>query len=141
MRDIINLQALKRSTKRKHNAIYEKANRIIGEGFETQELSEDEVIAIASKYPQLEIRVLIGGDILVKSKKDTWMIRDEVRFLTLYHKTLGFKNGRLNDKYHVQDVFYDLEFTLASIISHDDYMLGIQKRTNDDILEMVQSNQ
>jgi hypothetical protein len=138
MRDILNLQALKHSKNKKHNTIYEKAHRIMQQGWETPDLSDEEKMEIARRYPQLDVTVMIGGDIRVRSKKDTWIIRDEGRFYTLYHKGLVFEKGRVKEKYHVQDVFYDLDFIFASIISHDDYALGIRSRTTDEILEMVE---
>jgi hypothetical protein len=140
MRDILNLQALKHSKNKKHRTIYEKAHRIMAQGWETKELSEEEIMQIASKYPTLKVTVLVGGDILVQSKKDTWLIRDEVRFYTLYHKGMVFEKGRIKEKYHVQDVFYDIEFIFASIVSHDDYALGIQARTTQDLIDMVRQN-
>jgi hypothetical protein len=140
MRDILNLQALKHSKNKKHNTIYEKAHRIMQQEFETADLTEKEVFEIASRFPQLSISVTIGGDIVVRSKKDSWLIRDEVRFLTLYHKSLVLEKGRMKEKYHVQDIFYDLDFVLASIISHDDYALGIKSRTTDEIHELVEQS-
>jgi hypothetical protein len=140
MRDILNLQALKHSKNKKHNTIYEKAHRIMSKGWETKELSDNEIMEIASQFPQLDVRVMIGGDVIVKSKKDTWLIRDEVRFLTLYHRGLVFEKGKTKEKYHVQDIFYDLEFALASIISHDDYALGIRSRNTDEIQQMVEES-
>lgn len=140
MRDILNLQALKHSKNKKHNTIYEKAHRIMQQGWETAELSEKEILEIASRFPKLQVMVQIGGDIIVRSKKDTWLIRDEVRFLTLYHKGLCLEKGRTRERYHVQDVFYDLEFILASIISHDDYALGIASRSCEEIQELVEQS-
>jgi hypothetical protein len=137
MRDILNLQALKHSKSKKHNTIYEKAHRIMQQGWETEELNEQQIMEIASKYPQLSVTVIVGGDIIVRSKKDTWLIKDEIRFLSLYHKGLVLEKGRTKEKYHIQDVFYDLEFIFASIISHDDYALGIASRNTDEILELV----
>jgi hypothetical protein len=137
MKDTLNLQALKRSKNPKHRTIYEKAHRIMQRGWETKEHTEEEILKIASRYPSLDVHVRIGGDIIVRSKKDTWIIKDEVRFFTLYHKGTIFSNGRIRDKYHVQDVFYDLEFIFASIESHDDYTLGITERTTNDILFMI----
>lgn len=111
------------------------------QGFETEQLNEKQVMELAGKYPQLEVIVQVWGDIIVKSKKDTWVVRDEGRFLTLYHRATVLERGRIKEKYHVQDVFYDLEFILASIISHDDYALGIQKRDIEGIKELIaQSN-
>lgn len=140
MRDILNLQALKHSKNKKRKTIYQKAHRIMQKGWETKELTEEEVLAIASKYPSLSVTVLIGGDILIRSKKDTWLIRDEVRFYTLYHKGLVFNKSKTREMYHIQDVFYDVEFIFASIISHDDYALGIASRTTKEIQKIIQKN-
>jgi hypothetical protein len=140
MRDILNLQALKHSKNRKHNTIYEKAHRIMQEGWETEELSEKQVLDIAERFPQLDVTVTVGGNIIVRSKKDTWVIVDEIRFLTLYHKGTIISKGRVKEKYHVQDVFYDLEFIFASIISHDDYALGIKSRTMGEVQEIVEQS-
>lgn len=109
-------------------------------GWKTEELSESEILEMANRYPQLDVRVLVGGDIIVRSKKDSWLIRDEVRFLTLYHKALIFEKGKVREKYHVQDIFYDLEFIFASIVSHDNYSLGIKRADIDGILEIIEQS-
>jgi hypothetical protein len=140
MKDFLDLQALKHSRYRKHHAIYDKAQRMMQSEFETEELKDEEILEIASRFPQLDVRVLIGGDVLIKSKKDTWIVRDEVRFLTLYHKATVMRKGRVKDRYHVQDIFYDFEFIFASIISHDDYALGIRSRTCKDIDEIIEQS-
>lgn len=137
MKDILNLQALKYSRNKKHNTIYEKAHRIMKKGFETTEMSEEDILAMAQRFPQLDIRVVIGGDMIVKSKKDVWMIVDEGRFISLYHKKVVFEKGKVKDRYHIQDIFYDLEFTLASIISHDDFALGIEVRDIEGVMQIV----
>jgi hypothetical protein len=141
MRDILNLQALKHSRNRKHRTIYQKAHRIMKKRWVTREYKEEDVLEIASFYPTLKVKVLIGGDILIRSKKDTWLIRDEVRFFTLYHKGFNFVKKRTKERYHVQDVFQDIEFIFASIISHDDYALGIASRNTEDIKQIVQTQQ
>ncbi|PGA25404.1 MULTISPECIES: hypothetical protein [Bacillus cereus group] len=139
MREILNLQALKHSKNRKHNKIYKKAHRIMSEGYETPELTDDEVMNIAKGFKMLDITVLINGDIRVISKKDTWMIRDEGRFYTLYHRGFTFTKERMKESYHIQDVFYDINYIFASIVSHDDYALGIKCRKHSDLLEIVES--
>lgn len=138
MKEIINLQALRRSRITKHNTIYEKAHRIMGEGYSTPELNEEEIMDIAKDFPTLSIRVLMGGDITVRSVKDYWMIRDEGRFYTLYHKGILFDRGRVKERFHIQDVFKDLNYIFASIMSHDEYALGIKKRNAYEVLELIQ---
>lgn len=141
MKDQLNLQALKHSKNRKHNTIYEKAHRIMQSGFETPDLKEQEIMEMARKFPQLDVTVQLWGNIIIKSKKDTWVIVDEGRFYTLYHRGMSFEKGRTKEKYHIQDVFYDIEFIFGSIISHDDYALGIKARTVNEIHELVQQAQ
>lgn len=138
MRDIINLQALKRSKNKKHNTIYGKAHRIMQEGYETPVFTEEEVFEIAKGFPTLSITILMGGDITVRSVKDNWIIRDEGRFYTLYHKGISFDNGRTKERFHIQDVFKDLNYIFASIVSHDEYALGIKKRNAYEVLELIQ---
>jgi len=78
----------------------------MSEKFETPQLSENEILTMTKSFPCIEARVLIGGDVLIiVSKKDTWLIRDEVRFYTLFHKGTIVSKGRTKEKYHIQDVF------------------------------------
>ncbi len=141
MRDILNLQALKHSKKRKDKAIWEKAHRIMQEKFETPEVSDQEIMEIAKDFPTLTVKVLIGGDISIRSFKDTWMIIDEGRFYTLYHSGLEKdrgNRGRYKERYHLQDVFMDLNYIFASLVTHDDFKTGVARRNPLGLLEMVQ---
>lgn len=136
--DKLNIRALRLSKSRKHNSIHKKASQMIIDGWKTKELSEFEILEMASMYQDLDISIMIGGIISVKSKKDSWLIRDEVRFFSLYHKSWEIANGKMRESYHIQDVFYDLEYVFASIESHDDYTLGIKERGNQDLLEKLE---
>lgn len=140
MKDVLNLRALRLSSKRKERAIYEKACRIQGRKKDTEELTEEQILNIAKDYPCLKVKVSFGGNILVRSQMNSWLIRVEQDFITLYHKTLAISRGKTVEKYHVQDVFGDVEYALASILSHDDYVLGISARNNSDIRDMVFQN-
>lgn len=137
MRDALKLQTLKRSPHRKHQTIYKKAHRIISEGFETPVLSDKKIIALAEKFPTLTVKPLIAGNISIQSFKDEWIIVDEGRFYTLYHKSLGFDKGRIKERFHLQDVFKDLNYIFASVVSHDDYTMGIKKRTPEEVEYMA----
>ncbi|MFJ8247352.1 hypothetical protein [Peribacillus asahii] len=139
MKDIINLQGLKRSRSKKHHTIYEKAHRIMRTGIQTPDMTEEEVIMIAEGFPTLSIRVFIGGDIFVRSVKDEWMIRDEGRFYTLYHKSNIFDKGRIKDSFHIQDIFKDLSYIFASIVSHDEFALGIRQRNAYEVSDLIQA--
>ena len=136
LRSTLNLKHLKRSEYPKNNTIYEKAQRMMAMKWVTEDLTESEIEDIANKYPTLRSKIVIGGDIIVRSQGHSWLIRDEGRFITLYHKRLVSRQ----DKYHVQDVFFDLEYVFASIHSHDLYYMGKATMSNEDILELVGNN-
>lgn len=124
---MLDLQRLK-NRKGKHRKIYEKAHRIMKQGWKTPDLSEKEILDIANKYPTLNVKVLINNDIVVRSIKDSWLIIDEGRFYTLYHKGIVFEGRKAKESYHLQDVFYDLNYIFASIVSHDEYKMGIKQK-------------
>jgi len=137
MREFLDLKRLKRSKDTKHHTIYKKAHRIIAEKYETPELSEMEIHQIAKDFPSLNVKALATGIVEVRSVKDEWMIVDEGRFYTLYHQGFYVYCSRIKDKFHVQDVFKDLNYIFASIVSHDDYTMGIEKRGYEDLLDVV----
>jgi len=140
MKDRLKLQNFKNSKNRKYNTIYLKAQRIMDNKFETEIVTEQKVTDLVSKYPTLSAKLLMGGDVLIRSKKDSWLVRDEARFFTLYHKVIHFEKAKIVERYHVQDVFYDIDFVFASIVSHDDFALGIRSRTTEEIMEIVIQN-
>lgn len=137
MRQKLNLKALKRSSEEKHHTIYKKAHKLLAERNTTPELSEVEIHKIAKEFPSLSVRVLASGVMSVNSVKDEWMIVDEGRFYTLYHRDFYVYCSRMKERFHVQDVFKDLNYIFASIVSHDDYKLGIEKRSLGDLLDMI----
>lgn len=120
---MLDIKDLKNSKNQKYRKIYEKAMRIRSSGVH-KGLSEKDVLELEPRFPQLRLKVVMGGDIIVRSKKDTWMIRDEEGFISLHHKGTIISKGKIKDVYHLQDVFYDLEFALASIVSHDEYAIA-----------------
>lgn len=135
----LNLKALKHSKLRKENRIYEKAHRLIKKGIKTADLSEVEIMNIAKRYPTLKVKILAGGDLSIRSRGkygDIWYVSDEGRFYVLYHDSLGFNASKKRDPLHVQDVFEDLGFIFASIVSHDEYTSGNRVLTNRDLLKM-----
>ncbi|MEX3625091.1 hypothetical protein [Viridibacillus arvi] len=137
MKDIINLQSLKRSKNKKHRTIHGKAHRIMISGYKTPKLKEEEILEIAKDFPTLTVNILMGGDIIIRSIKDSWLIRDETRFYTLYHKGTFYDCGRIKERYHVQDVFRDLNYIFASVVSHDEYAIGIKERKFYEINELI----
>ncbi|HDR8453967.1 TPA: hypothetical protein QC364_000759 [Bacillus cereus] len=137
MRDILNLKTLKRSKLPKHKTIYKKAHRLINEDYATPDLTNEEILEIAKDFPTLSVNIIVGGDISIKSIVDSWIIKDEGRFYTLYHSALVSDNGRYKERFHLQDVFKDLNYIFASVVSHDDFAMGIQRRNEYDVLEMI----
>lgn len=135
----LNLRSLKYSKSKKEARVYQKAHDLIMKGFKTKEVSEIEVMNIASKFPTLKVKVLAGGDLSIRSRGkygDIWHVSDEGRFYVLYHDSLGFNASKRKDPMHVQDVFEDLGFVFASIVSHDEFHLGESRLTNNDLLRM-----
>jgi len=141
IRSNINLSKLKYSTLPKHRKIYKKAVEIIGSGNKIPPISEEVVNTYASKYPQLKIRTTINEDLInIRSRCDNWIVVNEGDFLTLYHEELDTRHGKFMRVHHVQDVFYDLDFLLASIISHDEFKISNIDHTMGDIYEIVHSS-
>lgn len=137
MKDFLNMQILKNSKKIKHRKIYEKIAKIIEHNLKQEYLTEDEIIEIANKYPTLNVSVMVNNIVAVRSRKDNWLIIDEGRFYILYHKSLVIRHGKFREKYHIQDVFYDIEYVFASIVSHDIYAINGIRNTNKDIAELI----
>lgn len=140
IRSNVNLQRLKKSGLPKHKKIYDKAMKMIWSDYVTPKLSESEIMGIAERYQPLKVSVTINGDITVCSKCDRWAIIDEGAFYTLYHESMSIKAGKFVQEYHIQDVFYDLDFLFASIISHDEYKMSNSASTMDDIESLVKLN-
>lgn len=135
----LNLRSLKYGKSKKEVRVYQKAHKLIMKGFKTKEVSEIEIMNIASKFPTLKVKVLAGGDLSIRSRGkygDMWHVSDEGRFYVLYHDSLGFNASKKKDPMHVQDVFEDLGFIFASIVSHDEFRLGESRLSNNDLLRM-----
>lgn len=126
MRQELDLQKLRKSRNRKHQEIYKKAHRIMDKNLKATSYSTNEVVDIAKMYPMLSVKMLIGGDIYVKSKLDDWIIHEENRYYVLYHKGYIVEKRKIKERYHIQDVFFDLAYIFDSIVSHDEYKMGTQ---------------
>lgn len=126
MRQELDLQKLRKSRNRKHQEIYKKAHRIMDKNLKVTSYSTNEIVDIAKMYPTLSIKMLIGGDIYVKSKLDDWIIHEEDRYYVLYHKGYIVEKRKIKERYHIQDVFFDLAYIFDSIVSHDEYKMGTQ---------------
>lgn len=120
---MIDIQKWRKSKKVKHNKIYKKAKNIIDRGIEIESIqSEARVDELKKRFPSLDIKLIAGGNMSVVSIKDEWLVVNDGRFLALYHYgKLSTRRGKTKENYHIQDVFYDIEFLLASIVSHDQY--------------------
>ena len=139
MKMALNLQALRRSKVRKDNTIYGKAHRIMMNKFETPIIDDSTVEELAKKFPTLSVKRVMGGDIMIRSIKDTWMIIDEGRFYTLYHQNNQVVRGKNCHRFHLQDIFTDLNYIFASIVSHDEYALRRKKWDHRDLEDMYAS--
>lgn len=133
----LNLRMLGNSKFAKHKKIYKKAMSMIESGFQTKKVSDNEVYELAKNFPDLNVHVNIQG-LTIKSKCDKWFVVDEGDFLALYHETLQSAKGKMKQVYHIQDVFYDLEFLFASIVSHDEYKIHNKTSTIEEVKDMAE---
>ena len=135
----IDLQNLRKSTVTKHRKIYEKAMKMLNENYLTPELSHMELEILAERFKDygLRVNVTISGDITVRSKCDNWVVVDEGNYYVLYHETTVGSRGKNRHSYHIQDVFYDLDFLMASIVTHDDYKMSRERPNLGDIKNLV----
>lgn len=136
MKKELNIRALRHSKKGKHQKIYKKIKGLELAQHEVSEWSEDDVNQLAKRFSELEIKMAAGGDVIVRSRKDSWRLCDEVNFIAMYHRNINIKGGKVVDSWHVQDVFEDLPFALASIIAHDNYKINGINMSSIEILEM-----
>lgn len=130
----LNLRMLGNSKFAKHRKIFKKATSMIESGFRTKKMSDKEIYELAEKFPNLNIHVNIQG-LTINSKCDKWFVVDEGEFLALYHETLQSAKGKTKQVYHIQDVFYDLEFLFASVVSHDEYKIHNKATTVEEVMD------
>lgn len=135
----IDLQNLRKSTLSKHNKIYDKATKMLTENYTTPELSHMELEILAERFKMygLRVNVSISGDITVRSKCDNWVIVDEGFYYVLYHETTVGSRGKNRHSHHVQDIFYDLDFLMASIVTHDEFKMSMERPKISDIKALV----
>lgn len=74
----------------------------------------------------------------VLTLQTAWVIRDEGRFYSLYHSGSVMDKGRLKEVFHIQDVYVDLQYLFASVVTHDDYSMGVQKRNPLELLDLLE---
>lgn len=121
----------------KTKKILKKINRIIDENLKTEELTDEELLSIAEKF-NLSIKISVNGNYYITSKLDEWHVVDEGCYYILLHneKTIAHNAKEYNDE-HIQDVFYSMEYLMASIVSHDMFKLGIDTISSKEVLPEV----
>ncbi len=136
---MINIQKWRNNKNIKHRKIYNKAKEIIERELAMEEIeTEERLNELRNRFPSLRINIVAGANLTVGSLKDEWLVVNDGRFYALYHG--GKFTSRLNkttESYHIQDVFYDIEFLLASIVSHDNYEFGKKEYSMKDIGNMA----
>ena len=61
------------------------------------------------------------GDLRVKSKYDSWIAYEANGVIYLLHANGRIKSAGYRGDYHIQNVFYDLDYCVKSIVEHDEY--------------------
>lgn len=82
--------------------------------------SVEAVRGIMSKYGFENYRIEPWEDIRLVSKYDTWIIRTDGEVVFLWHgnsRKILVANDR--GSYHLQNVFYDIDFAVKSVFEHD----------------------
>ena len=108
----------------RHARIQNKENVIRRSG-NCVDFSEDMIQKVMEKYNIKDYRLDPWGDLRIQSKFDLWIIRADEEVVVLWHgsdRKLRIGNDR--SSYHMQNVFYDLDFAVQSIIEHDEYKLA-----------------
>lgn len=75
------------------------------------------------KYGLSNYKVSDWEEIDLKTKYGNWRIEHDTRMIKLKHEnsyTSAFQNDR--GSYHLQNVFYDLDFCISSIVSHEEHL-------------------
>lgn len=93
------------------------------------DISDEIIHRTMGKYNYDNYRIEVWGDITLKSDIDEWIIENDGEVIRLLHRTKGIISlkGNMRSSYHIQDVFYDLDYCIRSIRWHDDYKKGIKK--------------
>lgn len=141
LRDVPNLHALRNSKKPKYNKIGDKIYSCIQDNQEVTPFTDEEIHNKCNKLG-LRCAISINGNLSIKSRCDSWMLINNTHYWTLYHGDIKYNKtaGKAQNNYHLQDVFSDLDFALASIVTHDAYALNFNNfPTMNDIRELTQS--
>ena len=123
MRRYLDTKSLKRSAHWRNQKIHHHIKEFNKSGNLVEEATEELVAELGERFPELDIKLIAGGGIMVKSKGDSWAIENEGKFVVIYHRGWGRKLGKSVDDWHVQGVFQDYHFACAMILSHDNYKI------------------
>lgn len=139
LRDVPNVKALCESLIPKYQKIGEKIKLMMASGNTTIAHSDEKVVRMCDKLG-LSCSIDIQGNISIRSKCDSWIIIDNESYWTLYHMgkhSSRLNEGRVSEKYHIQDVMSELEFALSSIKTHDNHSMQNGGRTVGCALELA----
>lgn len=128
-----------RMTKRKvkkrikyHDKIRIKEDKIKNSD-NTVDFSDDKIKEVMARYGYTDYRIEVWGDVSLKSKYDSWKIstdkKEKVVYLHHANERL-IRKGNNRSSWHLQNVFYDLDFCVKSIHSHDKYKERAIKNKN-----------
>lgn len=114
-----------RKRARFHNKIKEKEIKIReARGGDKMEISAEEIESVMKKYDILDYRVDTWDNIIVRTGLDNWKISldDKMEVVQLHHENTRLARvGNHRSRYHLHNVFYDLDFCVKTIAEHDNY--------------------
>lgn len=101
--------------------IKEKSKRIRLSG-NVVEWSDSCIESIMGKYKIENYKISHWGGITIITNLSEWRIENDGVIVSLKHSSkdvLSFQNDR--GSYHLQNVFYDLDYCVKSIVAHEEY--------------------
>lgn len=110
--------------KKRHDRLRIKERTIRASG-NVVSVSDEHIRDIMTKYGFENYRHEFWDEIRLVSKRGSWIIRYDEEVVFLLHgnekKILG---GNDRASYHLQNVFYDLDFAVKSVFEHDVFKKG-----------------
>lgn len=110
-----------------HDKIKSKTHKIKNEN-NLVDLSVRKVDKTMSKYGVPEYKIEDWGDVIVSTVFSNWKIStdEDENIIYLHHENERLaRKGNYRSKYHIHNVFYDLDYCVKSIVEHENFKKGI----------------
>lgn len=111
----------KNNSKSRKIKISEKTKRIRKSGNELK-LSEEDWIYAFKRHCINKYRVIDDELAMFSTELSNWRIEHDGCVVTLWHESKDFAvHGNDRSSYHVQNVFYDIDYCIRSAKEHDEF--------------------